>query len=270
MGRYKIGEIVKNVGISSFSLKHYEKKGLLRPKTDEQSGYRYYDVPDLGELLWIHQMRNWNFTVKEIKRFQDAPAWDESIRMMEKKIQENEALAARLLQANRCLVNRIRWAQQARDLPNRWELAHIPPFDFLEHCRADELEPEAPLDTIKEWVQEQIATYMGVRIPRDKLSSHSPRDAFWGFLLFDHDKEGLPPRKTPEVRRFPGGECLVYYYSQPVASHLNPDFAAPAVEALGAEGASLLGDIYGLYLSETLRDSVRYENYVLLLPIKKD
>lgn len=270
MGRYRIGEIVKNVGISSFSLKHYEKKGLIKPKTDQQSGYRYYDVPDLGDLLWIHQMRNWNFTVKEVKRFQEAPGWEESLDLMESKIRENEALVTRLLRANRCLSHRIQWARRAKEMPNRWEIVPIPPFDFLAHCRAEELEPEAPLDTIRGWVQDRIDTYMGIRIPMDKASSHSPRDAFWGFLLFDHDKEGWPSADTPMSYRFSGKECLVYYYSQPLASHLNPSFAAPAVEALEKEGLSLGGDIYGLYLAETTRDGVRHEDYALFLPIKKD
>lgn len=190
--------------------------------------------------------------------------------MMEQKMEENEALAARLLRANCCLSHRIRWDRRAQEMANQWELAQIPPFDYLEHCRADELEPEAPLDMIKEWVQEQIATYMGVRIPRSSLSSRSPRDAFWGFLLFDHDKGDPPPKQIAGLRRFPGGECLVYYYCQPVASHLNPGFAAPAVEVLQKAGRALEDDVYGLYLAETVQAGIRYENYALLLPLKKN
>lgn len=174
MGRYRIGEIVKNVGISSFSLKHYEKKGLLQPKTDESSGYRYYDVPDLGDLMWIHQMRSWNFTVKEIQHIQDVTSWDDSISVMTEKIKENDALSKRLLRANRCLTHRVQWAERAKQLSNQWEIVRIPAFDFLPHCRADELEPKAPLDTIQEWVQNRIDTYMGIRIPAEKAHTDLP------------------------------------------------------------------------------------------------
>lgn len=40
---YSIGETAKLLGISTQTLRHYEKIDLLYPKlTDEKTGYRYY------------------------------------------------------------------------------------------------------------------------------------------------------------------------------------------------------------------------------------
>jgi DNA-binding transcriptional MerR regulator len=40
---YIIGQVAKFLGISRDTLKFYEDKGLVRPKQDEENGYRKYN-----------------------------------------------------------------------------------------------------------------------------------------------------------------------------------------------------------------------------------
>lgn len=52
-GLLRIGQVSKLYGISLDTLRHYDRKGLLEPIVDTQSGYRYYSLEHLDILEMI-------------------------------------------------------------------------------------------------------------------------------------------------------------------------------------------------------------------------
>ncbi len=52
-GLLRIGQVSKLYGISLDTLRHYDRKGLLEPIVDSQSGYRYYTLEHLDILEMI-------------------------------------------------------------------------------------------------------------------------------------------------------------------------------------------------------------------------
>jgi len=52
-GLLRIGQVSKLYGISLDTLRHYDRKGLLEPIVDAQSGYRYYSLEHLDILEMI-------------------------------------------------------------------------------------------------------------------------------------------------------------------------------------------------------------------------
>jgi DNA-binding transcriptional MerR regulator len=63
-----IGEFSKLSHISSRMLRYYDGMGLLCPAhTGQDNGYRYYDVSQLQTLLKIENMKEYGFTLSEIK-----------------------------------------------------------------------------------------------------------------------------------------------------------------------------------------------------------
>ena len=52
MKRYfKIGEVADMLGISTDTLRFYEKKGLLASRKDPKNGYRYYEPQEISNLM---------------------------------------------------------------------------------------------------------------------------------------------------------------------------------------------------------------------------
>ena len=45
--KYKTSELASLAGISSRTLRYYDEIGLLKPKRDAESNYRYYDESDV-------------------------------------------------------------------------------------------------------------------------------------------------------------------------------------------------------------------------------
>jgi len=66
MKQFKVGEIAKEVGIHTETLRYYEKIKLMPKPKRKESRYRIYDETDLKQLLFIKRAKELGFTLKEI------------------------------------------------------------------------------------------------------------------------------------------------------------------------------------------------------------
>ncbi len=64
-GGWKVGELAKATGVSTDTLRHYEKKGLLRPARSD-NGYREYPGHALERVRMIRQALSVGFTLDEL------------------------------------------------------------------------------------------------------------------------------------------------------------------------------------------------------------
>lgn len=65
---YSIGEFSKINRITPKTLRHYDRIGLLKPaRTDEWTGYRYYDADQLPEIRRILALKDLGFSLAEIQ-----------------------------------------------------------------------------------------------------------------------------------------------------------------------------------------------------------
>ena len=63
----KIGEFASQVGVSTDTLRYYEKHALLTATSRTQSGYRDYSQSDLKQMKFILRAKNVGFSLSEIK-----------------------------------------------------------------------------------------------------------------------------------------------------------------------------------------------------------
>ena len=64
---FKIGEIVKIMGVTRKALLVYEEMGLLTPAVkDEESGYRYYSADNMTQIRAIRSLQVLGLSLKEI------------------------------------------------------------------------------------------------------------------------------------------------------------------------------------------------------------
>ena len=63
----KIGEFARKLGVSTDTLRYYEKHGLLTPSSRSQSGYRIYTDTDIKQMSFILRAKNVGFSLSEIK-----------------------------------------------------------------------------------------------------------------------------------------------------------------------------------------------------------
>ncbi|MFW5780147.1 MAG: MerR family transcriptional regulator, partial [Bacillota bacterium] len=90
---FKIGEFSKINRITIKTLRYYEKIGLLIPdKTDRESGYRYYSISQLNDIINILTLKRMGFSLAEIKNMNisdmDKQTIDNKIAQIKKQLQD--------------------------------------------------------------------------------------------------------------------------------------------------------------------------------------
>ena len=69
--RYRIGDISRLTGLSTDTLRYYEKINLLSRVQRTTSGMRIYREQDLSRLCFIQRAKSMNFPLDEIARLSD-------------------------------------------------------------------------------------------------------------------------------------------------------------------------------------------------------
>ncbi|HSM57427.1 MAG TPA: MerR family transcriptional regulator [Candidatus Sulfomarinibacteraceae bacterium] len=89
-----IGEIADLFGISTKTLRHYEKLGLLQPRRAEND-YRLYGPDDVRQLQRIRQLQSLGLSLQEIRRMLDSQddeeLWDRVLRRLHREVEEEIA-----------------------------------------------------------------------------------------------------------------------------------------------------------------------------------
>jgi MerR family transcriptional regulator, copper efflux regulator len=61
-----IGELAKAASVSIYTIRFYEKSGLLPPPSRRPSGFRQYSEFDVVQLQFVRQARSLGFSIDEI------------------------------------------------------------------------------------------------------------------------------------------------------------------------------------------------------------
>ena len=89
---FRISDVAKMFRVSTGTLRHYEKAGLLCPEhTDQETGYRYYSVRQFEVLNTIRYLRALDLPLDEIAEF----LHNRDIEVIEEKLERQKELIAR-------------------------------------------------------------------------------------------------------------------------------------------------------------------------------
>lgn len=68
----KIAQLSKEIGISTFTIRYYEKIGLLDKPQKDQSGHRNYGIKDVEIANWITCLKKSGMPLEKIKEYTNA------------------------------------------------------------------------------------------------------------------------------------------------------------------------------------------------------
>ncbi len=100
-----IGEFSKLSHLTSKTLRYYDEIDLLKPAyTDTESGYRYYHIEQLKTALLITRLKNYLFSLDEIKLVLNN---QQNRLFMDSKMQEKKKEMTERLESYKLLLNRL-------------------------------------------------------------------------------------------------------------------------------------------------------------------
>ncbi|WP_413285627.1 Zn(2+)-responsive transcriptional regulator [Vibrio sp. MA40-2] len=68
---YLIGELAKKSGVTTDTLRFYEKNGLINPTSRSESGYRLYSETSLEQVRFVLNSKQLGLSLDEIKELLD-------------------------------------------------------------------------------------------------------------------------------------------------------------------------------------------------------
>lgn len=112
-----ITELAKLKNITSETLRHYDRIGLLKPDHISESGHRYYSIRQYERLGTILELKEIGMSLKEIEEYFDNRNLDKSFAMLKKFQERFEAELIEKLQLNEILKQKLDFIQSLSDLP---------------------------------------------------------------------------------------------------------------------------------------------------------
>ncbi|MFD2046586.1 MerR family transcriptional regulator [Ornithinibacillus salinisoli] len=101
---YTIGQVASFLGVSRDTLKYYEEKELVKPKYDDQNGYRKYNQFDIHDVVTINFYRELDIEIKKIQEIRKSKNIDD----LEYVLEEKEEKILEELEYKKLLLKQIR------------------------------------------------------------------------------------------------------------------------------------------------------------------
>ena len=110
--KLSIGEFAKQRNITTETLRHYDRIGLLKPvKVDPDTGYRYYSILQYEKLGTIMELRQLNMSIDEIKRYFDNRNLNQSVELLREKHGELKEKILQLQQLEESIGEKIEYLE---------------------------------------------------------------------------------------------------------------------------------------------------------------
>ncbi|WP_062109846.1 MerR family transcriptional regulator [Bacillus niameyensis] len=101
---YTIGQVANFLGVTRDTLKYYEEKELVKPRYDEESGYRKYNQFDIHDVMTINFYRELDIEIKKIQEIRQS----KSLANLEYILAEKEAKILEELEYKKLLLKQIK------------------------------------------------------------------------------------------------------------------------------------------------------------------
>lgn len=116
--------LAKKTDVPIYTVRHYTKIGLLKPRRDPRNGYKVYEFSDATRLRFIIAAKDLGFTLAEISQILDEAKHGNSpcpmVReIIKTRIQENQQKIHELKKLQKKMENALNdWQDMENSMPN--------------------------------------------------------------------------------------------------------------------------------------------------------
>ena len=116
-----IQDVAARTGLSSHTLRYYERIGLIQPVERADSGHRRYSEHDVGWIEFLKKLRATGMPIREMKQYADLMLQGDHTAGARRRIleQHGERMRAQIDELNDCLSC------------IEWKIAHYKEFEAM-------------------------------------------------------------------------------------------------------------------------------------------
>lgn len=265
--RYTISEMAALLGVTTHTLRYYEKMGLIQPEVNEDTGYRYYTVTDTRRFNLCREFRSADFTLEECRLFMDTSSLEQCDALLTQQIERlrKKKLLIELsinfltqMQEDYQMLEEDLHTVRVRNYPEMWRLAFSQEEDALQDAQ---LEQEK-----EEWLECMPAVKWVSRIPRYVMERFGieKNDYDYGLMIEASAAKKLGLRKTAHVEIVPGGDYLTTVWKKDYRGPFGWDSLQRLHDEIEKQGFRTFGDTFSYILASQKEADGSIVNYHFL------
>lgn len=124
--KFLIGELAKLFNVSTDTLRHYDRIGLLKSEHNTGSQYRYYSLKNFFKLSRILFLKNLDISLEEIKKYMNNKNRSNLLSLLRKKEEEIDAKIIRLANLKKKINAKLELLESISSELDRVKIKRIP------------------------------------------------------------------------------------------------------------------------------------------------
>ena len=129
---YRANALYKNLGLTRETLRYYEEIGLITPERNPSSQYREFTFSDVSHLLSIDFYKKRGFTSLEIRDLKLSGRQTDSLRCLNKKIEDLQEMIQVQQRALRNLNDTKQFCEYAENSNGKFQVKEFPLYFVLQ------------------------------------------------------------------------------------------------------------------------------------------
>ncbi|WP_099189665.1 MerR family transcriptional regulator [Tepidibacter mesophilus] len=271
--KLSIGEFARLRNITTETLRHYDRIGLLKPiKVDTKTGYRYYSILQYEELGTIKELRQLGMSIDEIKKYFNNRNLEQSVNILKDKYYELKNRIKELQQLEESIkekLNHLEDISQVLDFENidikQIKEREIITFDKYIKNEIDlsyaclELE-----NSLKEIAPILASNRIGAIIKEKDIKTNKYTESV-ALFLFIKEKENIDENY---IKKIPEGNYACMYYKGSIWDiEVN---LKKMIEYIEKDGYKVCGDVLQIVqIDISVTDKREELLYEIQIPIKR-
>lgn len=266
--KYKISDLAKVLGVTTNTLRRYEKNGYIVPERDE-SDYRWYRAEDISKLAYIRLLRKCGFSHQYIEEIVDNTG-DNARSIAAKKLDEIDVEINRLKHLRHWLKDNIQLMDTLKDVGEGIKVRDCPPSRYVMYTDGSRLLTDSErLKTINDFMYavDEVQHVERCRFEDIKKGIYAPSKCW---VIKESDIERLNLYDMIEndkyIEIFPKRKCMYGVLAYPAKaasdneemSKYIEEFTVRMKKHMDENGFELAGDVmlYNVNMVGTVLDSL--------------
>ena len=240
---YTIGEMARMLGVTAETIRYYERKNIIRPIHNEESGYRYYTTWDLHMIIRARCYLGFGFTIEQtadILQKENIGEIDDVLSGQEKALEQQIIYQMNLLKklrANRTLI---------RDSKERSHqlTVQMSPAMYRVNTQVNYeliLSKEEQREIRK--MCEKVPFVFSTALFRKEDIEAGKTDFDFGIGIEEQFADLLQVRETEQIRYHPSRLCLYMCVPSRSSRFLTYQVLQPAFDYMKEHNLQLSGDV---------------------------
>jgi DNA-binding transcriptional MerR regulator len=265
--KYTIGMMSELLGVTQHMLRYYEKIGIIKPETNEETGYRYYSVIDTRRFNLCRMLFTAGIPLEQCAEILNGMPQDDLERLAEQKIAENKRQIEKIKISNQFLETAKETYAGLECKVGAMYFEYFPRMWRLNLSQNETPYKDKQLKAEREqWLDCLPAVFWTSRIPRKVLKQFSEGsiDYEYGLMCSEPHALALGLKRSSNVEIVPGGDFLVTLHRKVDRDEYKWSDIKAATDYLQDNGITFFGDAFSNIVASRVEDG-KVANYHRLI-----